>query len=56
MGSIWEMNAWKLIQTGGPIMVPILLCSLFALGIVLEKFYYFAAIRTNILTLKKTSL
>ena len=48
MGGIWEMNAWKLIKAGGPIMGPILLCSLFALGIVIEKLIYFSLIKTNV--------
>lgn len=52
MGGIWEMNAWKLILTGGPIMAPILLCSFFALGIVIEKLIYFSLIKTNIPQLK----
>ncbi|OGX42810.1 MAG: hypothetical protein A3G91_00600 [Omnitrophica WOR_2 bacterium RIFCSPLOWO2_12_FULL_50_9] len=42
------MNAWKLIKAGGPIMAPILLCSLFALGIVIEKLIYFSLIKTNV--------
>lgn len=53
MGGIWEMNAWKLILTGGPIMAPILLCSLFAMGIVIDKLIYFSSIKTNTLSLKK---
>lgn len=52
MGGIWEMNAWKLIKAGGPIMAPILLCSLFALGIVIEKLIYFSLIKTNVPQLK----
>lgn len=53
MGGIWEMNAWSLIKSGGPIMVPIILCSVFAMGIVIEKLLYFAHIRTNISRLKR---
>jgi biopolymer transport protein ExbB len=53
MGGIWEMNAWQLIKAGGPIMAPILLCSLFALGIVIEKAVFFSSIKTNVLTLKQ---
>ncbi|HLF18495.1 MAG TPA: MotA/TolQ/ExbB proton channel family protein [Candidatus Omnitrophota bacterium] len=53
MGGIWEMNAWHLIKIGGPIMAPILLCSLFALGIVIEKLIYFASIKTNVPQLKQ---
>jgi biopolymer transport protein ExbB len=52
-GTIWEMNAWTLIKTGGPLMVPILLCSLFALAIVIEKLIYFAMISTDVNKLKK---
>lgn len=53
MNGIWEMNAWSLIKAGGPIMAPILLCSFFALGIVIEKFIYFTTIKINVNKLKK---
>jgi len=53
MGGIWEMNAWSLIKSGGPIMAPIILCSVFALGIIIEKLLYFAFIKTNVHRLKK---
>jgi len=46
-GYIWEMNTWALIKAGGPIMIPILICSLFALGIIIEKLVYFFSIKTN---------
>ncbi len=49
---IWEMNTWQLIKAGGPIMFPIILCSWFAFGIIIEKLYYFFTIKTNILKLK----
>ncbi len=52
MGSIWGMNAWELIKMGGPLMVPILLCSLFALGIVIEKLIHFSMVQTNVAQLK----
>ena len=52
MGGIWGMNAWELIKMGGPLMVPILLCSLFALGIVIEKLIHFSMIQTNVSQLK----
>jgi len=52
MNGIWEMNAWKLIQAGGPIMAPILLCSLIALGIIIEKLIYFSSIKSNVVDLK----
>jgi biopolymer transport protein ExbB len=48
MGGIWEMNAWSLIKAGGPVMAPIILCSIFALGIIIEKFLYFNYIKINI--------
>lgn len=51
--SIWEMNIWQLIRLGGPLMVPIILCSWFALGIVIGKFLYFAGIKTDTGKLKK---
>lgn len=49
---IWEINAGELVLAGGPIMVPIIICSIVAFGIVLEKFIHFASIRTNIYKLK----
>lgn len=51
---IWEMNTWELIKAGGPIMAPILLCSLFALTIAIEKFIHFAMISTDIQKFKTT--
>ncbi|MCB9748257.1 MAG: MotA/TolQ/ExbB proton channel family protein [Candidatus Omnitrophica bacterium] len=53
MTSVWELNLWQLILTGGPIMIPILICSLFSLAIIIEKFYYYTAIKTDVLSLKK---
>ncbi len=47
------MNLWNVIKSGGPIMIPILLCSVFALGIFIEKLIYFASIKTNPVVLKK---
>jgi len=51
---IWEMNVWELIKTGGPIMAPILLCSLFALTIVTEKFIHLAMVNTDLQRFKTT--
>lgn len=52
MEGIGAMNAWELIKMGGPLMVPILLCSFFALGIVIEKLVHFSTIQTNAPQLK----
>ena len=51
---IWEMNTWELIKTGGPIMAPILLCSLFALTIVIEKLIHLAMVSTDMQRFKTT--
>ena len=53
MNSIWEMNAWQVIKAGGPIMAPILLCSIFALAIFIEKLIHFSSIKTDTTLLKK---
>lgn len=54
MNGIWEMNAITLIKMGGPLMYPILLCSVVALAIIIDRFIYYAAIKTNVNQLKKT--
>lgn len=38
---------WSYILKGGPIMVPIILCSVFGLAIILEKLYFFKRIRLD---------
>ena len=53
MNGVWEMNAWGLIKLGGPLMAPIILCSIFAVGIVIEKIIYFAGIKTDVNDLKR---
>ena len=53
MNGVLEMNAWKLILAGGPIMAPILLCSLFSLSIVIERLVYFHNITTDVTKLKQ---
>ncbi len=49
---IWEMSAKQLILAGGPIMVPIILCSIFALAIIIEKLFYFSGISDDTHQLK----
>ena len=50
---IWEINAWTLFKSGGPLMYPILLCSVFSLGFVIEKLSYFSSVKTNVAELKR---
>ena len=49
---IWEINAGELIISGGPIMIPIIICSVIALAIILGKLFYFSSINTNMQKLK----
>ena len=49
---IGEMNAGQMIAAGGPLMIPIVFCSIMSFGIILEKFLYFSQIHTNTYQLK----
>ncbi|MDD4894190.1 MAG: hypothetical protein PHW54_02625, partial [Candidatus Omnitrophica bacterium] len=44
---IYKMNLWQVFMAGGPVMWPILLCSIFALAITLEKFWYLYKIKID---------
>jgi biopolymer transport protein ExbB len=37
---LYKMSLWQVFLAGGPVMWPILLCSIFALAIVIEKFWH----------------
>jgi biopolymer transport protein ExbB len=41
------MSVWQVFLAGGPVMWPILLCSIFALAIILEKFLYLRRINID---------
>lgn len=44
---IWDMNLWGLLKAGGPIMIPILLCSVFSLAIIIEKMFILVTMGAN---------
>ncbi|MDP2939099.1 MAG: MotA/TolQ/ExbB proton channel family protein [Candidatus Omnitrophota bacterium] len=44
---LWKMSAWKIFLAGGPIMWPILLCSVFGLAIILEKLLQLHSIKID---------
>ncbi len=50
---IWKMNLWQLAMAGGPLMIPLLLCSIFALAISIEKFLYFSSFKTSTLKFRQ---
>ncbi len=44
---LWKMSLWQLFLAGGPIMWPILLSSVFAFAIILEKFWHLHKIKID---------
>ena len=44
---LYKMNLWQVFLAGGPVMWPILLCSVFALAIILEKFWHLRKINID---------
>ena len=44
---LYKMGLWQVFLVGGPVMWPILLCSIFALAIILEKFWHLHRIKID---------
>lgn len=44
---LYKMNLWQTFLAGGPVMWPILLCSIFALAIILEKTWHLHKIKID---------
>lgn len=44
---LWKMSLWHLFMAGGPIMWPILLSSIFAFAIIVEKFWHLHKIKID---------
>ena len=44
---LYKMSLWQLFLAGGPVMWPILLCSIFALAIIIEKFWHLHGIKID---------
>ena len=44
---LYRMSLWQVFSSGGPVMWPILLCSIFALAIIIEKFWHMKKIKIN---------
>ena len=44
---LYRMSLWQVFLAGGPVMWPILLCSIFALAIILEKIWYLHKIKID---------
>ena len=44
---LYKMSLWQIFLAGGPVMWPILLCSIFALAITIEKFWHLHRIKID---------
>lgn len=45
--NLWQMNPVKLFNSGGPIMWPILICSIWALAVVIERLWFLNRIKID---------
>ena len=45
--SFWQMSPWKIFLAGGPIMWPILICSIWALAVVIERLWFLNRIKID---------
>ena len=52
MGS-WEMSFAEVFKAGGPLMIPIAICSIMAVGIIMGKLIFFSRITSNPVRLKQ---
>ena len=48
-----EMSAWEWMKAGGPIMVPIFLCSIAGFAIIIEKLWYLSIVHNHAIKLKE---
>lgn len=46
------MSAWQILQNGGPLMWPIVICSLVGLALFIERVFYFSSVSTDVYALK----
>ena len=44
---LWHMSPWKIFLAGGPVMWPILFCSIWALSIIIEKLLHLRRVRID---------
>ncbi|MDD5595486.1 MAG: MotA/TolQ/ExbB proton channel family protein [Candidatus Omnitrophica bacterium] len=44
---LYKMSLWQVILAGGPVIWPIILCSIFAFAIILEKFWYLQKVKID---------
>ena len=49
---MWEISPWQLFLLGGPVMWPILLCSILATTIVIEKWLFFKSVDDDVMKLQ----